>query len=157
MKRKKGFTLVELAVTLVVVLILMSISIPLYQANTTKFKMAEGYALLASIRSAQEQYYAEYGNFLFSDQASAGSPASANTRYTCNAEVLGINAITNQYFTLFCVNGAGTDQFTKGTVYPASDNNMKYKFLAWVKSSKLGTLQMTYNVTMGVKITKDTI
>ncbi|MBQ3834151.1 MAG: pilin [Elusimicrobia bacterium] len=69
MKIKKlktnGFTLVELAITVAIIVILSSISVPIYKDYIGKSKMAEGYTLLSSIRNAQMEYYNEYGRFLF--------------------------------------------------------------------------------------------
>ncbi|MBQ3835380.1 MAG: prepilin-type N-terminal cleavage/methylation domain-containing protein [Elusimicrobia bacterium] len=102
MKRIKGFTLVELAVTVIIVVILMAVSVPIYQMNNTKYKMTEGYALLAIIRTAQYKYYAEYGNFLIGQNSSAGG--SWRECSTCKDDVLGIDARINKYYTRFSVN-----------------------------------------------------
>ena len=60
--------------------------------------MAEGYALLGTILSAQKAYFSEYGNFLLVQHSCAG-----NAWQTCNETVLGIDARGNKYFTKFWV------------------------------------------------------
>ena len=141
MKNIKGFTLIELAVTLVVIIILMSVSVPIYRSNLINYKRAEGYALLASIRSAQEQYYAEYGNFLLSANSSAGDNTTwTGTFYTYNEKVLGINAKTNKYFTKFCIRRGNNVWDT-----------MRYAFCAEVHSEE-EKLTMIYNLNDGVTI-----
>ncbi|MDR1195038.1 MAG: prepilin-type N-terminal cleavage/methylation domain-containing protein [Endomicrobium sp.] len=59
MKNKKGFTLVELIVVIVIVGILTIVSLPIYRGYTLKSKITEGRALAASIITAQRVYYAE--------------------------------------------------------------------------------------------------
>ncbi|MBQ3835270.1 MAG: prepilin-type N-terminal cleavage/methylation domain-containing protein [Elusimicrobia bacterium] len=139
--KNKGFTLVELAVTLILVIILMSISVPIYRKNTKNYEKAEGYALLASIRSAQEAYYVQYGTFLMSAMGSGGPGKSqvGEYWYTCNEEVLGINARTNKYFTYFNISSEWN--------YP----NNTHRFIAVVTGSP-GVLRMTYDLTAGVTI-----
>ncbi len=96
MKRKlKGFTLVELVITIAIVIILSVISVPIYQGYTYKAKMSEGYALLGTILSAQKAYYSEYGCFFRSKNSLALDGA---TNYEPD---LGIDARGNKYFTLF--------------------------------------------------------
>ncbi len=59
----KGFTLVELMITVVIVGILASVAIPLYQANVKRAKAAEADAILGTIRTALRVYYAENGSY----------------------------------------------------------------------------------------------
>lgn len=140
--KAKGFTLVELAVTVAIIIILMAVSVPIYRSNLDNYRRTEGYALLAAIRSAQERYYSEYGNFLPSSCGSNGGGNNVyvwNTDYyTCNEEVLGINARTNKYFTNFCIGG-----------FYAGDHK-RYQFTAYIRSSSIGNLTMIYNLTSGV-------
>ena len=91
MKNKnKGFTLVELVIVIAIVIVLSVVSVPIYRSYTTKAKMAEGYALLGVIMSAQKAYFSEYGNFYY-----------AGRDFTGVSTVLGIDATANKYFTLF--------------------------------------------------------
>ncbi len=102
MKTKlKGFTLVELVITIAIVIILSVISVPIYRGYVDKAKMSEGYALLGLILAAQKNYYSEYGIFLDDNQSSIG-----NERYSYSEEVLGIDASGNKYYTAFNINKA---------------------------------------------------
>jgi len=56
---QKGFTLVELMITIVIIGILASVAIPLYTANVKRAKAAEADAALGTIRTALRVYYAE--------------------------------------------------------------------------------------------------
>ena len=57
--KKKGFTLVELVITIAIVIILSVISVPIYRGYVDKAKWSEAYALLGMIYSAQKNYYSE--------------------------------------------------------------------------------------------------
>lgn len=120
MKNKiKGFTLIEMVITITLIIILTSISVPRYKNYSVSAKKAEGYALLGAIRDTQKQYKSEYATFFYSGNS-----------YTANHEVLGVDARTNKYFTSFCVgNGAGV-----------------YYFTAYVKSKDLGTMTLRFNL-----------
>lgn len=62
-KNNKGFTLVELMITVLIVGILASVAIPLYRANVRRAKATEADASLGSIRTAVRVYYAENGTY----------------------------------------------------------------------------------------------
>lgn len=58
MKRiTKGFTLVELMITVAIIGILASIALPAYQDYVTRGKLAEAYSHLSSLELRIEQYY----------------------------------------------------------------------------------------------------
>ncbi|MBQ3834908.1 MAG: prepilin-type N-terminal cleavage/methylation domain-containing protein [Elusimicrobia bacterium] len=134
---ERGFTLVELAVTIVLVIILMTVSVPIYNEHVQKAKITEGYALLASIRSAQENYYIKNGNFLRDINTAA-------LRFTCNEPILGINAITNKYFTYFDIN--------QWELTHSNSDVPGKAFFAVVNSKNSGNLTMIYHVDNGVTI-----
>ncbi len=136
MERKlKGFTLVELVITIAIVIILSVISVPIYRGYVNKAIMSEGYALLGQILSAQKAYFSEYGNFLREQEMSGV--------WTCNETVLGIDARGNKYFTWMQPGDPGDEKFYFQAYIPkpeeAISNEFKY-------------LSMWYNITTGVTI-----
>ncbi|MBQ3834237.1 MAG: pilin [Elusimicrobia bacterium] len=128
MNKFKGFTLIELVITIAIVIILSSISAPLYKNHVKNAKVTEAYALLGAIRDAQLLYRAEYRTFLYCRNSSAG-----NSEATCNDEVLGVNARANKYYTWFNVgHSANASSFT-----------------AWVQSPTYYTMRLIYSLTNG--------
>ena len=58
--KKKGFTLLELLIVVVVLAILAGLALPQYFRVITRSKEAEGWEMMAAIRSAEMRYYAEW-------------------------------------------------------------------------------------------------
>ena len=140
MERLKGFTLVELVIVIAIVIILSVVSVPIYRGYTKNAKMAEGYALLGTILSAQKAYYSHYGIFL-----NCGTSSAKAEHYTCNEEVLGIDARGNKYFTYFQIGASFNNDMTE----------MKYHFWAGARLpeelgyTNEGHLRLNYDITSG--------
>ena len=101
-EKEKGFTLVELVITIAIVIILSVISVPIYRGYIDKAKYSEGYALLGVVLSAQKAYYSEYGNFL------RQADSAGHNGWTYCDPSLGIDVRGNKYFTMF-YSGASND------------------------------------------------
>ncbi len=86
-ENKKGFTLVELVIVIVIVGILSVISVPIYKGYVDKAMMTEGKVLLGAIAKAELAHHVEYGYFW-------ETWGSIDRR-------LDINASGNKYFTYF--------------------------------------------------------
>jgi type IV pilus assembly protein PilA len=71
-KRRGGFTLIELMIVVAIIGILAAIAIPNFVRFQLRSKSSEGKTNLAGIRTAQESYFAEYGNYI----QAAVSPAA---------------------------------------------------------------------------------
>ena len=89
-KTKKGFTLVELVIVIVIVGILSVISVPIYRGYVEKAKMTEGYVLLNAIAKAELAYHVKYGYFV-----SDGCYNGVTPQY------LDIHSEGNKYFTMW--------------------------------------------------------
>ena len=137
--KKKGFTLVEVVVTLMIIITLSLLSFPLYKGRNHKTSvLAEGYALLGTVVSAQVAYFNEYGNFLAPQKGLYGG-WSYNIK-TCNDPILGINAMNNRYFTSF-------NPYATGAYVGNPPIEYVYHFTAIVYSTQSGTISLEYNIT----------
>ena len=63
MCNKKGFTMVELLVVLVIVAVLAAVATPLYLANTQRARASEAIAALGLIRQAQRDYNVNHNTY----------------------------------------------------------------------------------------------
>ena len=63
-KAKKGFTLIELMIVVAIIGILAAIAIPNFLRFQLKSKSSEGKVNIAAIRTAEESYIAEFGNYV---------------------------------------------------------------------------------------------
>ena len=63
MKNKKGFTMVEVLVVLVIVAILAAVATPIYLANVQRSRASEAIASMALIRQAERDYVINAANY----------------------------------------------------------------------------------------------
>src|SRR3989442_1577023 len=89
---RKGFTLVELAVVVVIIGVLAAFGVPRLLKSVERSKAAEAFGYLSSVRSAQERYHARQGT------------------YAGNLTDLDIRVSTPKYYTVgsFAAGGTGS-------------------------------------------------
>ena len=92
---KKGFTLVELVIVMVIVGILSVISVPIYRGYVEKAMMTEGKVLINAIAKAELAYLEAHGEFLSVSRTSFSSELDINTN-------------GNKFFRLFMTEVSGT-------------------------------------------------
>jgi type IV pilus assembly protein PilA len=62
-KSRKGFTLVELAVVIVIIGVLAAFGVPQFLKSVERSKAAEAFNYLSAVRAAQERYLAQNGSY----------------------------------------------------------------------------------------------
>jgi type IV pilus assembly protein PilE len=112
MQHKKGFTLIELMITVAIVAVLAGIALPSYSDYVTRSKFAEATGNLADLRVKMEQAYGD--NRRYNGPAAVpvagqcgipggNAPIAADARYftyTCASTNPGGNPIGDQQFVL---------------------------------------------------------
>ncbi|MEM3036345.1 MAG: type IV pilin protein [Thermoplasmata archaeon] len=94
LKNKNGITLIELLITIVIIAIIASISVPIYTNYLIRARRADAKAALEQVRAAQEMWRAEHGSYstdVTQLQNSAGAPSTSISKYY-NWEFTVINA-----------------------------------------------------------------
>lgn len=94
MRQDKGFTLIELMITVAIVAILARVAFPSYMAYAQRGKIIDVTTALGQYRIQLEQYFQDNRNY-----------GTANS--SC-----GVTAPTNQYATFTCTVGASTSTFS---------------------------------------------
>ena len=93
--RKKGFTLIELMVVVIIVGILAAVAVPMYRANVRRSMASEGKALAGSVKTAERVYYSEHNNYT-----------------TTFSQLDGVDYTDNKYFTTAPTITGSTTTFT---------------------------------------------
>ena len=85
--RVRGFTLIELMVTVAIIAILASIALPSYSAYVTRGRIPQATNNLATMRVQLEQYFQDNRTYVGACEAGtvAPLPTSADFDYTCPA------------------------------------------------------------------------
>ena len=76
---KKGFTLVELIVVVIIVGILASVAIPMMSGNIAQAKRTEAVAAAGAIRTAERAVFADTGNYVNFAAGAFGTTAVINS------------------------------------------------------------------------------
>jgi len=95
----RGFTLIEVMITVAIVSILAAVALPSYTDYVTRSKIVEATSGLSDMRVRLEQYFLDLRQFPGSCVAAAAGPAPAGKIYL---------PATSKYFTVTCALTANT-------------------------------------------------
>lgn len=84
MRRKRGFTLIELMIVVAIIAVLAAIAIPWWGRYTYRARRGDGQNLLMHIAQAEERYYTDYNYYPLSTSSLGytGTPTSEHGYYT---------------------------------------------------------------------------
>lgn len=118
---KKGFTLLELIIVIIIIGILATLGFTQYQRVVEKGRTSEARTTLGQIRTAETAYYYEYGCYTETmDNLSVNATgACVNTHYF-RYSLSGINNNTGVATASRCVEGEGGKNPGIGTSYDMS-------------------------------------
>ena len=93
-KTQRGFTLIELMITVVVIAILASIAIPSYRDYVLRSRRTDATTALMRLQAAEEKYYLQYNTYTanLTDPMPAGigiGTGTENSYYTLNVALTG--------------------------------------------------------------------
>lgn len=128
---QRGFTLIEVMVTVAIIAILAAIALPNYTDYVTRSRVVEATANLSDARAKMEQYFQDNRSY----------PTGCNTGTPATTEV---QVATGQYFDLACSNLTGTTYTVTATgkgpmtgfTYTINESNVRTSAFTGAGSSK---------------------
>lgn len=99
--RQKGFTLIELMITVAIVGILAAIALPAYQDYTIRAQVAEGISLTGGIKTDMEESHAQTGDFeamrlkSYTDAPTVGKYSTVFKNFNSNTQKVVILVMMN--------------------------------------------------------------
>ena len=119
----RGFTLIDLMVTVAIVGILAAVAVPSYSGLVAKGRRAEGRVAVTRLLLDQERYYSQANTYLAVDAQATASPVFKNfsgdsraaSRYFVGARACGATAL-NQCVEIYAVPQFGNGDPDVGTL-----------------------------------------
>lgn len=113
MRNRKGFTLVELMIVVIIIGILTAVGVPLYMGYVRSAKAASAQAIIGTIVNAEKLYHQKHGTFVddadFSNAGHAVNPLNVDVRDATQYWTLAVAGSSATAFTITATGVAGTD------------------------------------------------
>lgn len=139
MKNKKGFTLTEMMVVVIIIATLASIAYPLYSRVIMKARVAEAISLGEIIRESQQRSLAINGRYF---DAFNNSHISDRTRLIKGNDVtLSNGRLRKGLYTMSILNANGVDNGCIRIDYGQTENNTIFTIYMHVEDSKMWCIQ----------------
>ena len=106
MRWNRGFTLIELMITVVIVGVLASIAYPSYEAYMKRNRRAEAQQLLAGIANRESQYLLD--SRMYTNVIGATGLNASTERWTCTPTAAPTSCTNGSYTVTVAVNNAAT-------------------------------------------------
>jgi prepilin-type N-terminal cleavage/methylation domain-containing protein len=143
-KSRTGFTLVELAVVIVIIGVLAAFGVPQFLKSVERSKAAEAFNYLSALRSAQERYLAKngiyWGGTISGADATLSSDANQGT-----GETLDIVQTVPKYFSGDGSVAGDIEVTESGTATVAGVPTWECTLMRIGASSSYGKYTVTYN------------
>jgi len=164
MKNKKGFTMIELLIVLVIIGILAAVATPLYLANTQRARATDAVATMSLVRQALRDYRLSHNTyFTIKKVATTGQiqnalPDSVGTTKEPDPGTSGVevNAGIAQYFSnsAYSVLAATSNTLTSGSFSAPFSNPNPVEFLISVDGSASTLCSSSATANCAVKATE---
>jgi len=118
-RQGRGFTLIELMITVAIVAILAAVALPMYRTYMVRGKLVAGTNALAAQRTAMEQYYQDNRTYV-STTTSSGAAITSPCASSVTADTFTVTCTSTATAYTITAKGSG---LTSNAVYTVDEKN----------------------------------